>query len=255
MTKKMTAPIARLCVWLLTISSAALVVACGSTPDDSAPSYWPDPTVDTGASDVRGDTGQPVAVDPDSTTEEIALACVAICDGRSVDGGCIPPGSPCHDLCFNAVVGAVEFFDDTRACLEIDPLCYQSLSQCVFGRRYPESFEHTVTLRGTGYEEFIGSRVIGGIEESEERIEYGQANVDPNGEFSLEIDVELHALDAHTVLYWIDLDDDGVCIPEEPTGSGTYQLDAHDDGLVVPDWVIEVDRAAVPDSAFVCDLL
>jgi hypothetical protein len=207
------------------------------------------------SSDAGADARVSIDLDDNSTSDEIALACIAVCDARSVDAGCLAPGTPCHDLCFTAVVGAVELADEAFECILTDPLCYQSLGQCVLGRRYPEPFEHTVTLLGVGYDEFVGASVIAGIEESAERIEYGTATVDPNGEFRAQMVVELHALDAHTVMYWLDLDDDGVCNPEEPTGSGTYQLDTTEGVLEVPDWVVEVDRASVPDSAFVCDFL
>ena len=229
-------------------------IGCGT---EAVENQAPPPTApaDTGSS--RDAASEPdIAVGPNPTNEELAVACLAACAARAVDGGCVPPDGACDTICFDAGVSAPQYFEHTLGCLEEDPLCYQSLAQCALGRAFPEPFPHRVTLRGSGYDEWVGVPVTAAVEVSADVFVYGSTAVNDAGGFEMAIEVTMHGLAPHIVLFWLDRNADGICDPDtEPTGSATYQFGSLTDVLAAPDWVIEVDRAETPDAAFVCDFI
>ena len=238
---------------LLLVTSLALAGACGTEPTERPPP--PAPASDLGQ-DADASSEPDLWVGPNPTTDEIAALCPSACDERNVDGGCVPPEGVCDTICFDAVNGAPEYSEDILACLADDPLCYQSLAQCVWGRVFPAPIDHSVVLRASGYGEWAGAAVTAAIEVSPEVFAYGSSQVGDEGEFVVTIDVRMHALAPHEVLFWLDLNSDGVCDSDsEPTGSATYEFGTRTEVLSVPDWVIEFDRSEVGDGAFVCDFI
>lgn len=228
---------------------ALLCTACGSEPADGPPDYWIPPD-NSGEFDVA-------PVDTGGRVRDAISECQSACAVRDVQGGCIPiEDGTCASVCAEAGLAAPQYLDIVLGCVADDPLCFQSMSQCVLSRVYPAPFDHVVTLNGTGYEEFVGLTVFAGVEETADVFEYGQTIIAPDGTFRVEVPVTMWATASHLTLFWIDVDAEGDCDPEvEPTGSVSYSLGAPGDPFVDPDWVLNVSPAATPDAPFVCDFL
>jgi hypothetical protein len=234
---------------LLLLLLATLCVACGSDPNDGPPDYWIPPD-NSGDFDVRPE-------DTTSAPTDVLSTCRAACEARDVQGGCIPTDDgTCDGVCAEAGLAAPQYLDHVLGCVARDPLCFQSMSQCVLSSVYPAPFEHVVTLNGSGYEEWVGLTVFAGVEESQDEFEYGQAIIEPDGTFRVEILVNMWATASHLTLFWIDLDAESDCDSEsEPTGSVSYELGAPGEPFVDPDWVLEVSPEDTPDAPFACEFL
>ncbi len=229
--------------------AATSLVGCGSDPDEGPPDYWIPPD-NSGDFDVRVE-------DTSTGTRDVLTECRAACDARDVDGGCIPiEDGTCDGVCAEAGYAAPQYLDHVLGCVATDPLCFQSMSQCVVSSIYPAPFDHVVTLNGTGYDEWAGLTVFAGVEQAQDQFEYGQAVIEPDGIFRVEISVNMFATASHLTLFWVDVDGEGDCDPDdEPTGSVSYSLGAPGDPFVDPDWILEVSAEATASAPFVCDFL
>ncbi|MFT6398791.1 MAG: hypothetical protein ACJAYU_003553 [Bradymonadia bacterium] len=248
------------------------------SPDASGSDVAPTDTgvTDAGATDTAPepdapeptDTGttpdaippQDVPSEPDVPLDELEEACVAACEARQNPnmGGCpVSLEQDCADWCIDVGPNVEpELVEAYFECLATNPLCFQSMLQCVIGTAYPEPFAHTLTLRGSGYDAWEGERVFAAVEESPGEFLPAEGIVQ-EGAFELTFDVVMHVSQSHLTLFYIDANANRECDADaDQTGSASLELWAlPDDVIVLPEWLIEAAYNPETDAGFVCDFI
>jgi len=222
----------------------------------------------TPSTDAAPRPDAPVVVDadpPPDASDDLREACEASCALRASDGPgagfCDFRESPeCVDFCTSSVADqSIEVQEALQFCIETDPLCFQTPLQCVLSRLYPEPFEHTTTLVGSGFDAWPTAPVVAAMERggAPGTFVFGDALVGEDGTFEIEITQTLGVGAAHNVYFFVDVDMDGDCDPT-PDLADVGRIELYNwpfDEIRIPDWRVEVSPRADRPSDFVCGLL
>lgn len=225
------------------------------TVDTGVPDVSPPPD---GGIDATDDTGPDAR--PDVPPSTLAESCEAACEAREerTSGGCpVSQEQECADWCIELGPNVDPDLKDAYfQCLSEDPLCFQTMLQCALGLGYPEPLAHTVTLRGSGYDEWEGQRVFAAVQQSAGDFLPGEGIVQ-EGAFELTFDVVMHVSASHLTLFYVDVNDNGACDADaDETGSQGIDLwSLPDDVITLPEWLIEAAYDPATDMGFVCDYL
>jgi len=184
--------------------------------------------------------------------------CVDLCQARREDptsGGCpfdtIPASGGCEARCAEVSAQSFETQDAFAWCVLNDPLCFQSIDQCVYGRRYPEPVALPTQVTASGFEAHDGRTVTVAIQSGAGLIT--ATAVVTSGRFEVRFDAPLAAAWPPSAFGYVDVDEDGRCGPtvdvtfiESLTQVGSFDAPAYALHLMGPP-----DR----DLGFVCDEL
>lgn len=211
-------------------------------------------------SPVGGDAGiaSPDAAAPGDDAGPPSSACADLCQARRDDptsGGCpfdtVPGSGRCEDRCAEVAGLSAATREAFEWCVTTDPLCFQTIDQCVYGRRYPESVSIPTTITAEGLDAYEGRAVVVAIQNGVEL--YRRDAVVTDGGFEATFDEPLPAAWPPSAFGYVDVDEDGRCgrgvdvtFYESLTQVGTFDAPAYQAHLVLPP-----DR----DLGFVCDEL
>ena len=199
-----------------------------------------------------GDTTGPGLIDPDE--------CEEICSAREAlgTGGCFGeegsgPSGSCRDHCHDIGVTYTEpeVVDAYLYCVNNDPLCFQTVEDCIYGALYPEPVEVTVTVTGAGFGDYDDLTVQGGIERGGSAMLRATPVEVVDGQFELKLTGELWIGPSQLVLLYVDVDDDGECTDAD------FPISARADRsleFLDPDYRTTITPADGPD-VFVCGFI
>ena len=194
--------------------------------------------------DCGGSSCAPCAGAPD---------CAAAC-ATTAESGCFDSAS-CIETCkaeapgwSPAVLGAF------TQCAAENPLCYQSLEDCMLGVLYPDEVVQQASLTGAGFEAYEGYTVHASLEKAGGALVAAPPQKVSGGGFAFDWSVAMTISGAGLMLYYIDLDESGSCsVPADRAGSTFAERSK---GFDVPSWTAAVTPPADPKAyAFVCDAL
>lgn len=261
----------------------ALIAACGTSPgaarddlalDSSTPESdaataedgtSPDTTADVVTPDVDlPDTPSPTDTAADAApgidAEAIAAACESACDTRETEsgGGCdVSDTLPCYEACVDrGPLVDPPLFDAYTECIARDPLCFQSLLQCVLSLEYGEPFAHTVVVDATNFGRYTHLQLYVAIEERPNEMLRTDLRIEDDA-FEIALEVFMSAQQSHLVLWYIDTNGDGLCSPDvDIAGTGSFELWAIEDPAIrLPEWRIPIRPDPAIDAGFVCDFI
>ena len=224
--------------------------------EDTAPTEDVAPPEDTRPEDIEEDV--PPALSP----EELAELCESSCATReeSAMGGC-PLGrdsnAPCEEWCVDVGPSVEEeLIDAYFLCIEQDPLCFQSMLQCVIGTTYPEPFRHTFTVQGADFGLWGSYDIVVGVQEVPNEFTTLRSSLREDAP-TFTFDVVMSALSSHLTLWYVDVDGNGECNADADIG-GSESLELWqlpEDEIRVPEWRVEISPERTSDASFVCTYL
>lgn len=232
----------------LFIVALALVSACSNAHVRE--------TGDAGPAPADADSG--VAPSDASLTDGGAPSrhCRELCEARRTEptsGHCPfgtgPEGGTCEARCAEVEVTSSATREAFDWCVREDPLCFQTIDDCVYARRYPEPISAPVTLSAEGFERHDGRSVIVALASETEPTR--REVVIAGGSFEVRFDERISAAWPPAVLGFVDIDGDGSCdrdtdvtFYEQLERTGTFDAPAYGAHLMgLPD----------RDFDFVCD--
>jgi hypothetical protein len=138
-----------------------------------------------------------------------ANACIT-----AVDGTCFPTAA-CIDYCeANASGWAPEVAKAFAACAADNPLCFETVPNCILGKLHATGTSHPVRLEGSGFAEYEGKHLIVWNDPGV-NIPFGGDVMIVGGKFSFEWFEPVAVSDTGTslLLMYIDIDGNGSCNP------------------------------------------
>lgn len=144
-----------------------------------------------------------------------APACIEACnDRKEEDPQCFSDDyDSCIDYC-DEIPGWRESTQEAfYSCLESDPLCFQTLTNCILILAYPDPVPVVAKFVGTGFEQFNGKKVYArfdpGRDDSPAESQVSQGK----HELVWQLAASLWALQK-TIYYYVDVDGNGRCDPQ-----------------------------------------
>jgi len=178
-----------------------------------------------GALDAASTTD--AALPSDAGPPPTPTRCETTCDARRTDiGGC--PVEDCEARCAETTDRS---FDAFATCVISDPLCFQTLDDCVHGALYPAPVPTPVTFRGSDLLAHEG-RTAHLLFRADFAIERATAEI-RDGAFEVTLTPEVPGYGVITALAYVDVDGDEVCTAGVdrtaylmPERSGTFDAPA-----------------------------
>ena len=163
---------------------------------------------DTGVSLIDANVADAfVPVEPDTR-------CIKACDNRmEKDETCFSDDyDSCIRFCDEIATWRKSTQDAFYFCVNDDPLCFQTITQCILTAAFPNPVPIIAKFVGTGFESFEGKRVFAMFDPG--RTDAPSETVVTNGQHELiwEIDSNVGSL-TKTIFYYVDVDGDGRCDP------------------------------------------
>ena len=213
---------------------------------------------DAGIIDVHHDGGMRLSEDDyvPLTTDTCAELCLARIQNSGGFGGCDFSwnSGDCETRCMEVAPFSELTQTAFAYCTLYDPLCYQTVDQCLLAQRYPwsETMQLPMTFSGTGFDAYNGFRITVAIQSMANVYDYAPEQFVIEGAFELEWEVETNPNMSNLFLYYIDVDADGHCDTNVDYGGSLH-------GEMGPDW----DAPAIfaeevfdnNNHEFVCDYI
>ena len=98
-------------------------------------------------------------------------------------------------------------------CLKTDPLCFQTLTNCIIIQTYPDPVRVEAKFVGTGFEQFDGKTVYARFDPGREDSPAESVVSQGKHELVWELELSLSSLQ-RTIYYYVDTDDNGRCDPQ-----------------------------------------
>lgn len=187
-------------------------------------------------------------------------SCAAVCLARATNsqgsGGCEFSwnSGDCETRCMEMA----PFSDQTQAafssCTLYDPLCYQTIEQCIWQERYPwpDLISLPTTFSGTGFQDYEGQTIKIVMQTVYNNYEYPPEQTITDGAFSVQWTAQTHPSTSNLLMYYIDVDGDGLCDTSIDYGGSLY-------GELTLDWDAPtlVVQEVFDDNnhTFVCDYI
>lgn len=201
---------------------------------------------------AMADAATPDAATPDTATPDTATpdagsgACVELCAMREEEGPmgfCAlawnPANGVCEERCEAMSVARPATQDAFEQCVLTDPLCFQTLDDCIYRDLYPEPTALPASLVGIDFDEHEGRAVQAWLAVGADFV--SQTGVVVDGRFELSWTEVLSPSDAPVVLVHVDVDGDGACDASVDLTaslflerSGTFDAPALEASLVGP---------------------
>ncbi len=177
-----------------------------------------------------------------SGTVEVPPDCDAACESLDVDGGCYDTSSCQSDCALDLPGQSDAAFDAFSECAETNPLCFETMDQCVLRTLYPRAAPYPVTVSGVGFAGFEGASVR--IASSVQIGPALSATVRDAG-FVAVGSMEFEAAWAPFVQLYVDVDDDGACSDADlGFGGQLLRVGSFDE----PAYALEVTAQELHDS-------
>jgi hypothetical protein len=208
---------------------------------ESATSDQPEPS-DT-AEPEPSDTGEP---EPEPEPFDCQAACA-----NPAQGSCVM-GEPCLELCANESPGwSAAIAEAFATCVATDPLCFNSLANCLLGGLHPTGTEHPLRLTGVGFEAYDGLTFLV-LHDPDFPPAFGGAATIVDGGFEFEWLEPVPATEYGPLLvFWVDVDGDETCNIADLTGFVSLGWNGD---LLAPEYTAELVPPSDP-SLFACTLL
>ena len=138
--------------------------------------------------------------------------CIGQCDTRKATN------DVCFDDDYDRCIAHCDSYDEWNSetktifetCLLEDPLCFQTIDQCVLIKLYPEGTDVTVVFKGEGYDEHNGKTIFA----KAEPLESSDMASGLISEGTFEVEWGLNGpvwSDFKTVVYFVDINGNSVC--------------------------------------------
>ena len=150
-----------------------------------------------------------------SIPNEPDARCIEACNNRKeTDETCFGDD---YDTCIE-FCGEIASWQSTTQealyfCVTDDPLCFQTITQCVLAVAYPDPVPVIAKFVGTGFDQFEGKNVYAKLDPG--RLDIPAETLVTNGQHELvwEVDMSLRDL-SKTIYYYVDVDGDARCNPQ-----------------------------------------
>ena len=247
---------------LLPLALTTLLAACGgtiSTGDEGGGGEGSggeggggSAIVGTGGAEATTSAGETAT----STTTGSGTLEPGFCDDACstfAEGGCFT-AEACASYCAQQHTGWTSAVGDAfSTCVATEPLCFETVENCVLRTMYPEGTSSEIVISGTGFEAFEGKTVRLASDVSGLPAFDGVTTVyDGAFEFVWSGTFDYLSQDGLLFLLHLDANDDGQCsVPADRTHAAyaVWNVD-----FVAPKFVAEL-TPALNDAAFVCDAL
>ena len=167
------------------------------------------------------------------TTDTCADLCLARTQNSDDMGGCgfSWNSGDCETRCMEMAPFSELTQTAFAFCTLYDPLCYQTVDQCLLMQRYPwsETMLIPVTFQGSGFDAYNGFTVTVAIQSMANTYHYAPQQLVTDGAFEFQWDVDTNPNMSKLFLYYIDVDLDGHCDTSIDYGVSLQ-------GVVGPDW-------------------
>ena len=160
---------------------------------------------------------------------------------------------PCETFCADL---RASFSANTAAafnlCIEVDPLCFSSIEDCIFGVIYGDNALTTVSMSASGYDEYDGMTVYGVIEDGARPVQRSRPVTIIDGGWTLAFEHSTPPYPEKNIYLYIDTNDDQRC--DETIDVATFVMTMRGDDYEN----LTYEGELTPDGRsfdFVCDLL
>ncbi len=196
-----------------------------------------------GGEDSNAGDSAPIGADP-------SAFCAAACASPSPDG-CFSTEA-CTTSCLErAGDWGAELREAFEGCVAENPLCYESLDNCLLNALHPAGTVHPLSLQGAGFDDVEG-QVIHVWHDPDLPTDFGGEAVITQGAFSFSWEEAVYVSDTTTslLLFFIDLDGDQRCsAAADLTGAASP---AWNGDLLDPAFSASISPP-LTDPDFVCD--
>ena len=140
--------------------------------------------------------------------------CIETCDERKEnDETCFSDDyDGCIEFCNDIASWQTSTQDAFYFCVNEDPLCFQTITQCVITTAFPDPVPIIAKFVGTRFEQFEGKRVYAMFDPGRTNARTEAVVMNGQHELIWEIDSNVGSL-TKTIFYYVDVDDDGRCNP------------------------------------------
>lgn len=160
---------------------------------------------------VQGGQKDSEAGDSIPTAADVSTFCAEACAAPSPDG-CLSTEA-CTTTCLEkATDWEAEIRGAFGSCVAENPLCYQTIDNCMLNELHPMGSVHPLSLEGSGFDDLEGE-VIHVWHDPDLPAQFGGEAVITQGAFSFAWEEEVYVSDTTTslLLFYIDVDADRRC--------------------------------------------
>jgi hypothetical protein len=154
----------------------------------------------------------------------------------------------CESLALGTSAAAAEAFE---RCAAENPLCFQTIEDCMLAELYPDPVVQQATLSASGFEAYEGRTVVIALQKPGGEMAFAPPQTVQGGAFSVTWSVEMSIGGSGLMLYYVDADENGNCSLPADLAHSTFA--ERSPGFDIPSWTATVTPPVNPEAfGFVC---